>query len=58
MPVLRLGETAETCTPGAGRPVDAADHVHAPSVEVQGLFTIPLTELATASEGTLPRHFG
>ena len=58
VPVLRLGETAETCSPGAGRPVDPSDHVHAPSVEVEGLFTIPLTELRTASEGTLPHHFG
>ncbi|MEV7973860.1 phosphoribosylformylglycinamidine synthase subunit PurL [Cellulomonas sp. NPDC089187] len=60
VPVLKIGETAETCTPGAGAPVDdlPADHVHAPAVEVQGLFTLPLSEAREAFEGTLPRYFG
>lgn len=60
VPVLKIGETAEACTPGAGAPVDElpADHVHAAAVEVQGLFTLPLAEAREVFEGTLPRYFG
>jgi len=58
VPALRLGETAESCSPGAGTPTDGADHVHGPAVEVQGLFTLPLTEAREAHEGTLPHYFG
>lgn len=58
VPALRLGETAESCSPGAGTPVDESDHVHGPAVEVQGLFTLPLTEAREAFEATLPRWFG
>ncbi|MDM7854603.1 phosphoribosylformylglycinamidine synthase subunit PurL [Cellulomonas alba] len=58
VPVLRIGETAESCTPGAGVPVDAPDHVHGPAVEVDGLFTIGLDEAREAHEGTLPAYFG
>ena len=41
-------------SPGAGTPVDEADHVHGPAVEVQGLFTLPLPEAREAHEATLP----
>ena len=58
VPALRLGETAESCSPGAGTPTDAADHVHGPAVEVQGLFSLPLAEAREAHEGTLPHYFG
>ncbi|SFJ74130.1 phosphoribosylformylglycinamidine synthase subunit PurL [Cellulomonas sp. KH9] len=58
VPALRLGETAETCTLGAGTPVDDDDHVHAAAVEVSGLFTLPLTEARELWEATLPRLFG
>jgi len=58
VPALRLGETAETCTLGAGTPVDDADHVHAAAVEVRGLFTLPLTEARRVWEATLPALFG
>jgi phosphoribosylformylglycinamidine synthase len=58
VPVLRIGVTAESCSPGAGVPVDADDHVHGPAVEVDGLFTIGLDEARAAHEGTLPRWFG
>ena len=58
VPALRLGETAESCSPGAGTPVDEADHVHGPAVEVQGLFTLPLAEAREAHEATLPHYFG
>lgn len=58
VPTLRLGETAESCSPGAGTPVDESDHVHGPAVEVQGLFTLPLTEAREAYEATLPHWFG
>ncbi|MFC4616520.1 phosphoribosylformylglycinamidine synthase subunit PurL [Cellulomonas algicola] len=58
VPALRLGETAETCTPGAGTPVDDADHEHAPAVEVRGLFTLPLVEARAAWSATLPQYFG
>ena len=58
VPALRLGETAESCSPGAGTPVDEAEHVHGPAVEVQGLFTLPLAEARAAHEATLPRYFG
>ncbi|MBF0687706.1 MAG: phosphoribosylformylglycinamidine synthase subunit PurL [Cellulomonas sp.] len=58
VPTLRLGETAETCTPGAGTPADEADHTHAPAVEVRGLFTLPLDEAREVWESTLPRLFG
>ncbi|KQY21762.1 phosphoribosylglycinamide synthetase [Cellulomonas sp. Root485] len=58
VPALRLGETAESCSPGAGTPTDAADHVHGPAVEVQGLFTLPLAEAREAHEATLPHYFG
>ncbi|WP_456823559.1 phosphoribosylformylglycinamidine synthase subunit PurL [Cellulomonas sp. P5_E12] len=58
VPALRLGETAESCSPGAGTPVDEAEHVHGPAVEVQGLFTLPLAEASAAHEATLPRYFG
>jgi phosphoribosylformylglycinamidine synthase len=58
VPVLRIGVTAESCSPGAGVPVDADDHVHGPAVEVDGLFTIGLDEAREVHEGTLPRWFG
>ncbi|GEL97956.1 phosphoribosylformylglycinamidine synthase subunit PurL [Cellulomonas terrae] len=58
VPALRLGETAESCSPGAGTPTDAADHVHGPAVEVQGVFTLPLAEAREAHEATLPHYFG
>ena len=58
VPALRLGETAEACTPGAGTPVDDDDHTHEAAVEVRGLFTIPLTEAREVWEATLPRLFG
>lgn len=58
VPALRLGETAETCAPGAGTPVDDADHEHAPAVEVRGLFTLPLSEARAAWSATLPSFFG
>ena len=58
VPALRLGETAESCSPGAGTPIDEADHVHGPAVEVQGLFTLPLAEARAAHEATLPHYFG
>jgi phosphoribosylformylglycinamidine synthase subunit PurL len=58
VPALRLGETAESCTPGAGAPVDNADHDHGPAVEVAGLFTLPLAEAREAHEATLPHYFG
>ncbi|MBO3088176.1 phosphoribosylformylglycinamidine synthase subunit PurL [Cellulomonas dongxiuzhuiae] len=58
VPALRLGETAETCTPGAGTPADDEDHAHAAAVEVRGLFTLPLTEAREVWEATLPRLFG
>ena len=58
VPALRLGETAESCSPGAGTPVDEAEHVHGPAVEVQGLFTLPLAEAREVFEATLPRYFG
>ncbi|GIG40303.1 phosphoribosylformylglycinamidine synthase subunit PurL [Cellulomonas phragmiteti] len=57
VPALRLGETAETCTPGAGTPADDTDHAHAAAVEVRGLFTLPLTEAREVWEATLPRLF-
>jgi phosphoribosylformylglycinamidine synthase II len=58
VPALRLGETAESCSPGAGTPTDSDDHVHGPAVEVQGVFTLPLDEAREAFEATLPRYFG
>lgn len=58
VPAVRLGETAESCTPGAGAPVDNADHDHGPAVEVAGLFTLPLAEAREAHEATLPHYFG
>ncbi|GAA2980453.1 phosphoribosylformylglycinamidine synthase [Microbacterium terrae] len=45
-PVLRIGVT------------DAAADGDAPALEVQGLFTLPLTELRDLSHGTLPAAFG
>jgi len=58
VPALRLGETAEHCTPGAGAAVDKADHDHGPAVEVAGLFTLPLAEAREVHEATLPHYFG
>jgi phosphoribosylformylglycinamidine synthase len=60
VPALAIGATAETCSPGAGAPTQDApeQHVHAPAVEVTGLFTLPLAEARAAHEATLPRHFG
>jgi phosphoribosylformylglycinamidine synthase len=60
VPVLKIGATAETCTPGAGAPTQdlPEDHVHAAAVEVRGLFTLPLAEAREVFEGTLPRYFG
>lgn len=57
VPALRLGETAEACTPGAGTPADDADHTHAAAVEVRGLFTLPLAEARAVWEATLPALF-
>ncbi|WP_169582976.1 phosphoribosylformylglycinamidine synthase subunit PurL [Microbacterium thalassium] len=45
-PVLRIGVT------------DAAGDGDAPALEVQGLFTVPLTELRDLSTSTLPAAFG
>ena len=45
-PVLRIGVT------------DAAADGDAPALEVQGVFTVPLTELRDASTSTLPDAFG
>ncbi|WP_448058809.1 phosphoribosylformylglycinamidine synthase subunit PurL [Cellulomonas hominis] len=60
VPALRIGVTAESCTPGQGVTEASmlAEHDHIPSVEVKGLFTLPLTEARAAHEGTLPRIFG
>lgn len=58
VPAVRIGETAESCSPGAGAPVADADHVHGPAVEVSGLFTLGLDEAREAWTGTLPAHFG
>ncbi len=59
VPALRLGATAETCTPGAGAATGDLpdDHVHAPAVEVRGIFTLPLSEAREAHEATLPHYF-
>lgn len=61
VPVLRLGVTDDACAPGAGvatgGPDAVAEHEHTPSVEVAGLFTLPLAEARAAHEGTLPRYF-
>jgi phosphoribosylformylglycinamidine synthase len=57
VPAIRIGETAESCSPGAGVRVDEADHVHGPAVEVAGVFTLPLAEAREAHEGTLPAYF-
>ncbi|WP_034649402.1 phosphoribosylformylglycinamidine synthase subunit PurL [Cellulomonas sp. HZM] len=56
VPAIRLGETAESCTPGAGAPVDHDEH--APAVEVAGVFTLPLDEARAAHSATLPHYFG
>jgi len=45
-PVLRIGVT------------DAPGDGDAPALEVQGLFTVPLTELRDLSRSTLPNAFG
>ncbi|MFT4306967.1 MAG: phosphoribosylformylglycinamidine synthase subunit PurL [Microbacterium sp.] len=45
-PVLRIGVT------------DSAADGDEPALEVQGLFTVPLTELRELSRGTLPAAFG
>ncbi|WP_426322923.1 phosphoribosylformylglycinamidine synthase subunit PurL [Microbacterium sp. E-13] len=45
-PVLRIGVT------------DSAAHGDEPALEVQGLFTVPLTELRDLSTSTLPDAFG
>jgi phosphoribosylformylglycinamidine synthase len=45
-PVLRIGVT------------DAPGEEDAPALEVQGLFTVPLTELRERSGATLPAAFG
>lgn len=57
VPALRLGETAEACTPGAGTPADDTDHTHAAAVEVRGMFTLPLDEARVTWERTLPALF-
>ncbi|GIG28190.1 phosphoribosylformylglycinamidine synthase subunit PurL [Cellulomonas marina] len=59
VPALRLGETAETCSAGAGTPVGAGDgdHEHVPAVEVQGLFTVPLAEARAVWEAPLRAAF-
>ena len=60
MPHLRIGVTDDTTDPAADDVTAAvgASAVEGPSLEVQGLFRVPLTELATASSATLPRYFG
>jgi len=61
VPALRLGVTVETTEPAAEAPAAAAaapDVVHAPSVDVTGLFTLPLAEARAAWTGTLPHYFG
>ena len=35
-----------------------ADEVADPVLDVQGLFALPLSELRTTHEATLPAHFG
>ena len=60
VPLVRLGETTETCERGAGEAAAdvPADHVHEPALEVQGLFTLPLSVARDAHESTLPGIFG
>jgi phosphoribosylformylglycinamidine synthase subunit PurL len=60
VPAVRIGETTETCEPGAGEASDAvpADHEHSPALEVQGLFTLPLDELREVNAAPLRRAFG
>ncbi|MCL2455554.1 MAG: phosphoribosylformylglycinamidine synthase subunit PurL [Micrococcales bacterium] len=60
VPAVRLGETAETCERGAGDAAEdvPADHVHEPALEIQGLFTLPLTQAREAHETPLRRAFG
>lgn len=60
VPALRLGETTDTCEPGAGEaaPLVPADHEHAPALEVQGLFTLPLDVAREAFEAPLRAVFG
>jgi len=66
VPALRLGVTVETTEPAAeASPAVASaaaapspDTVHAPSVEVTGLFTLPLAEARAAWTDTLPHYFG
>ncbi|NMR19703.1 phosphoribosylformylglycinamidine synthase subunit PurL [Cellulomonas fimi] len=48
-PLLKLGVTTDDAGQG--------DPEAGPAVEVEGLFSIPLTEAREAFEGTLPRYF-
>ncbi|WP_129336460.1 phosphoribosylformylglycinamidine synthase subunit PurL [Cellulomonas endophytica] len=57
VPVVRLGETAETCSVGAGAPGSPEEHEHVPAVEVQGLFTLPLHEAREVWERPLRAAF-
>ena len=63
VPVVRIGVTTDSCVPGAGAGLGAADlhdgdHAHEPAIEVQGLFTLPLGEAREAFTRTLPAYFG
>ncbi|MCG2800749.1 MAG: phosphoribosylformylglycinamidine synthase subunit PurL [Cellulomonas sp.] len=60
VPALRIGETTETCEAGAGEAAEfvPADHEHEPSLEVQGLFTLPLATAREAFEAPLRAVFG
>jgi len=58
-PHARIGVTDDA--PAADAHADHADHAAAdagPVLELQSLFTVPLSELAEAHTGTLPRYFG
>ena len=56
LPHLRIGVTDDTTDDGTSE--DGTPATVGASLEVQGLFRVPLEELADASSATLPRHFG
>ncbi len=51
VPALQIGVTDDQ------EDADAPDHASGPVLSVEGLFRIPVAELAAASKATLPAHF-
>lgn len=58
VPSLRIGATDDSASAATGGVAGETAAGDGPALVVEGLLSVPLTELAEAHRATLPRHFG